>query len=135
MWKLFISVILILLCITSWKCQHTYESETQFTDVCGNVYQKYNSPSKYGPKFIMVVRADNGRVFDLEVTASTYAMYDISDRICFPKIRRVYVDNNYQSYTGVISLTWRILNVLFALIIGCGGFYMLMIKIFCNDEL
>lgn len=117
MWKikLLISVILISLCIMSWKCSLDYQNKTQFIDVCGTVYKKYDGPSKYGPKFIMIVRADNGRIFDVEVTPSTYATKEIGDRVCFSDIRRNKVDNNYQHYTYTLSFIWLMFNCIFAI--------------------
>lgn len=133
MWKLklLVSVILISLCIVSWKCQLAYDDRTQYMDVCGNVYKKYDSPSRYGPKFIMVVRMDNGKVFDVNVTASVYATKDIGDRVCFTEIWRKGLDDNYQSYTRTISCIWFLFNCIFAV----GTLAILMAFIFHSDEL
>lgn len=78
-------------------------------------YKKYDGSSKYGPEFIMIVRADNGRVFDVEVTPSTYATREIGDRVCFSDIRRSKVDNNYQHHTYTLNFIWFIFNCIFAI--------------------
>lgn len=133
MWKLklLVSVILISLCVVSWKYERIYTNKINFVDVCGNVYKKYDSPSKYGPKFIMVVRMDNGKVFDLNVSASTYATKDIGDRVCFTKIWREKIDNNYPKYAYTISTIWFIFNF----IISLGTFVTLIIFICNGNEL
>lgn len=114
MWKLklLVSVILISLCIVSWKYNFTYHNRTQFIDVCGTVYKKYEGSSKYGPEFIMVVIPDNGKVFDVKVTPSTYAIKEAGDRICFSDIERYKVDDSYQHHTYTISFIWFVFNVI-----------------------
>lgn len=119
MWKikLLISVILISLCIVSWKCALNYQNKTQFVDVCGTVYKKYDGSSKYGPEFIMIVRADNGIIFDVEVTPSTYATREVGDRVCFSDIQRSKVDSTYKDYTYTISFIWLAFNCIFVIAI------------------
>lgn len=133
MWKLklLISVILISLCIVSWKYERIYTDKINFVDVCGNVYKKYDSPSKYGPKFIMVVRMDNGKVFDLNVSASTYATKNIGDRVCFTNIWREKVDDEYPKYAYTINTIWFVFNFIVTL-----GIFIVLIIFICNgDEL
>lgn len=133
MWKLklLISVVLISLCIVSWKYERIYTDKINFVDVCGNVYKKYDSPSKYGPKFIMVVRMDNGKVFDLNVSASTYATKNISDRVCFTNIWREKVDDEYPKYAYTINTIWFVFNFIVTL-----GIFIVLIIFICNgDEL
>lgn len=133
MWKLklLVSVILISLCIVSWKYERAYTNKVNFVDVCGNVYKKYDSPSKYGPKFIMVVRMDNGKVFDLNVSASTYATKNIGDRVCFTNIWREKVDDEYPKYAHTINTIWFVFNF----IVTLGIFIVLIIFICSGDEL
>lgn len=131
MWKLklLISVILISLCIVSWKYERIYTDKINFVDVCGNVYKKYDSPSKYGPKFIMVVRMDNGKVFDLDVTASTYATKNIGDRVCFTNIWREKVDDEYPKYAYTINTIWFVFNFIVTL-----GIFIVLTIFICNGN-
>lgn len=131
MWKLklLVSVILISLCIVSWKYERAYTNKVNFVDVCGNVYKKYDSPSKYGPKFIMVVRMDNGKVFDLNVSASTYATKDIGDRVCFTKVWREQVDNKCPEYAYTISIIWFLFNCIFTI-----GIFVILLIFICNGN-
>lgn len=98
MWKLklLVSVILISLCVVSWKYERIYTN----------------------------------KVFDLNVSASTYATKDIGDRVCFTKVGEK-VDNNYPEYTYTISTIWFIFNF----IITLGTFIVLIIFICEGNKL
>lgn len=81
MWKLklLVSVILISLCVVSWKYERIYTNKINFVDV----------------------------------SASTYATKDIGDRVCFTKIWREKIDNNYPKYAYTISTIWFVFHYFF----------------------
>lgn len=79
-----------------------------YITVSGTVYARYDNPEKeyksrkVTSEFILVVKMDNGHVFDIEVTPSTFATHPEGSRITFtkvypsdiyPEVRREYIDN------------------------------------------
>lgn len=75
----------------------------------------------------MVVRMDNGKVFDVNVSASTYATKNIGDRVCFTNIGREEVDDEYPKYAHAINIIWFVFNFIFTL-----GIFIVLTIFICN---
>ena len=91
-----------------------------YITVSGTVYARYDNPEKeyksrkVTSEFILVVKMDNGHVFDIEVTPSTFATHPEGSRITFtkvypsdiyPEVRREYIDNQDKA-VGSMMIFW-----------------------------
>ena len=91
-----------------------------YITVSGTVYARYDNPEKeyksrkVTSEFILVVKMDNGHVFDIEVTPSTFATHPEGSRITFtkvypsdiyPEVRREYIDNQDRA-VGSMMIFW-----------------------------
>ncbi len=91
-----------------------------YITVSGTVYARYDNPEKeyksrkVTSEFILVVKMDNGHVFDIEVTPSTFATHPEGSRITFTKVypsdiylgvRREYIDNQDRA-VGSMMIFW-----------------------------
>lgn len=94
--------------------------DEDYITVSGTVYARYDNPEKeyksrkVTSKFILVVKMDNGHVFDIEVTPSTFATHPEGSRITFtnmypseiyPEVRREYIDNQDRA-VGSMMIFW-----------------------------
>lgn len=91
-----------------------------YITVSGTVYARYDNPEKeyksrkVTSEFILVVKMDNGHVFDIEVTPSTFATHPEGSRVTFtkvypseiyPEVRREYMDNQDRA-VGSMMIFW-----------------------------
>lgn len=89
-----------------------------YITVSGTVYARYDNPkkgyktTKVTSEFILVVKMDNGHVFDIEVTPSTFATHPEGSRITFtnmypseiyPEVKREY-NNNQDKAVGSLMI-------------------------------
>lgn len=94
--------------------------DEDYITVSGTVYARYDNPEKeyksrkVTSEFILVVKMDNGHVFDIEVTPSTFATHPEGSRITFtkvypsdiyPEVRREYIDNQDRA-VGSMMIFW-----------------------------
>lgn len=94
--------------------------DEDYITVSGTVYARYDNPEKeyksrkVTSEFILVVKMDNGHVFDIEVTPSTFATHPEGSRITFtkvypsdiyPEVRREYIDNQDMA-VGSMMIFW-----------------------------
>ena len=94
--------------------------DEDYITVSGTVYARYDNPEKeyksrkVTSEFILVVKMDNGHVFDIEVTPSTFATHPEGSRITFTKVypsdiylevRREYMDNQDRA-VGSMMIFW-----------------------------
>lgn len=110
-----ISIVSAIIFFKSYKgCTEDYIT------VSGTVYARYDNPEKeyksrkVTSEFILVVKMDNGHVFDIEVTPSTFATHPEGSRITFtkvypsdiyPEVRREYIDNQDRA-VGSMMIFW-----------------------------
>ena len=91
-----------------------------YITVSGTVSARYDNPEKeyksrkVTSEFILVVKMDNGHVFDIGVTPSTFATHPEGSRITFtkvypsdiyPEVRREYIDNQDRA-VGSMMIFW-----------------------------
>lgn len=94
--------------------------DEDYITVSGTVYARYDNPEKeyksrkVTSEFILVVKMDNGHVFDISVTPSTFATHPEGSRITFtnmypsdiyPEVRREYIDNQDRA-VGSMMIFW-----------------------------
>lgn len=108
-----ISIVSAIIFFKSYKgCTEDYIT------VSGTVYARYDNPEKeyksrkVTSEFILVVKMDNGHVFDIEVTPSTFATHPEGSRITFtnmypseiyPEVKRE-CSNNQDKALGSIMI-------------------------------
>lgn len=127
---LIIGIIITVTSVTTFfkSCKSCTED---YITVSGTVYARYDNPekgyksTKVTSEFILVVKMDNGHVFDIEVTPSTFATHPEGSRITFTNLRPsdIYPEkqrervNNQDKAVG--SITIFLVGIIFLL---CSGF-------------
>lgn len=76
-------IILGLLINTAVSCN---KMSSPKIDVSGTVYARYQNQGRYGSTFIMVVKMDDGHIFDLQVSPSTFASRTEGSRVSFSDV-------------------------------------------------
>lgn len=114
-----IIIALALLTYSAVSCDRMHPDDI---DVSGTVYARYQNHGRYGSTFIMVVRMDDGHLFDLEVTPSTFASCKEGSRVSFKDVSEdtVYPDKDF--HIGF----WTISGGIAELILGLWLFWPIM---------
>lgn len=122
-----IFIILALLTYSAVSCDRMQPDDI---DVSGTVYARYQNQGRYGSTFIMVVRMDDGHLFDLEVTPSTFASCKEGSRVSFKDVSEdtVYPDKDF--HIGF----WAISGGIAELILGLWLFSPIIIKDWENSK-
>lgn len=120
-------IILFLLTYSAVSCDRMQPDDI---DVSGTVYARYQNQGRYGSTFIMVVRMDDGHLFDLEVTPSTFASCKEGSRVSFKDVSEdtVYPDKDF--HIGF----WTLSGGIAELILGLWFFSPIIIKDWENSK-
>lgn len=96
---------LILLALFTNIAVSCNKMNTDKIDVSGTVYARYQNQGRYGSTFIMVVRMDDGHLFDLQVSPSTFAGCKEGSRVSFNDVYEdtVYPNKNYHTTAWTIN--------------------------------
>lgn len=116
--KILVTVVILVGNCLIWVWGSNCVNKQNYMDVSGIVYSKLDNPStsykssKITSDFIMVIKMDNGHMFDLEVTPTTYVTHNVGDRIGFKDIYKGYVYTDYKSSMMFSTLGFLALSVL-----------------------
>lgn len=118
-------ITLVLVCIISWIYMFRVENKIRYEDVHGKVYYKLDNPvsryksTKVTSEFILVIEKDDGHLFDIKVTPTTFVTHNVGDRIYFKHLSKSIIYDDYKDYTSL----WAMINIAFSIFLLFWGFF------------
>lgn len=133
-WELLSCFIFGLLVFISFNLFQS-SKEGNYMDVSGIVLKKYDNPKSHykstriTSEFIMVVKMSDGNCFDIEVSPTTFTLFEEGDLIAFKHINKHTV---YRDYKNAMPSIMAVLSILFCLafLISCIAFVSNIISMF-----